>query len=66
MASTNGLGPYWADRLWHEMQAQGRARLATAEELQRGPRHLTPEQEQRRREGVARHHARKRAARGAP
>lgn len=64
-----GLQRGWVDQLWHDMKAQGRAKLAPPEEPWkehgRSARALTADHKQRLREGLQRYHERRRAAKGA-
>lgn len=61
-----GLAPGWVDQLWHEMKAQGRAKLAPVREqwLEHGcaAKTITPDHKQRMREGLQRYHEKRRAA----
>lgn len=61
-----GLPPGWVDQLWHEMKAQGRAKLALVEpdwqQPGRSKPNLTADHKQRMREGLRAYHERRRAA----
>lgn len=63
-----GLQRGWVDQLWHDMKAQGRAKLAVPEPDWQQPGRskpaLTPDHRQRMREGLQRYHERRRAAKG--
>jgi hypothetical protein len=57
-----GLPRGWVDQLWHDMKAQGRARLAPVEASFANGRGMTDEHKKKLREGLQRYHERRRAA----